>query len=42
LENIKKYSEAIADELLDNVHRANFNDKKSQSRAPKKLRIYNK
>ncbi len=36
-ENIKEYSEKIAKELLDQVERANLNEKKTQSRMQKKF-----
>ena len=39
LEDLKKYSEKVAEELLDNINKANQGDKKNQNKAPKKLRL---
>ncbi len=39
LEDLKKYSEKVAEELLDNIYKANQGDKKNQNKAPKKLRL---
>lgn len=36
-ESIKEYSEKIAKELLDQVEKANLNEKKSQARIQKKF-----
>jgi hypothetical protein len=36
-ESIKEYSEKIAKELLDQVEKANLNEKKTQSRMQKKF-----
>ena len=39
LEDLKKYSEKVAEELLENINKANQGDKKNQNKAPKKLRL---
>ena len=39
LEDLKKYSEKVAEELMDNITKANQGDKKNQNKAPKKLRL---
>ena len=39
LEDLKKYSEKVAEELMENITKANQGDKKNQNKAPKKLRL---
>ena len=39
LEDLKKYSEKVAQELLDNVYKANQGEKKSNNKGTKKLKL---